>query len=652
MAIAEATTPTTSRTTAPAATAPKQPSLGSRVFGVLQKLGRALMIPVAVLPAAGILLGIGAGLLAGVEQGTFPITNPTVLNLLEIMKASGDAVFGAMPLLFAIGVAIAFTNNDGVAALAATVGYVVLLGSMAAVAKIFGLTTNTVLGFVTVDTGVFGGILIGLVASSLYNRFYRIDLPPYLGFFAGKRFVPIVTAFAAIACGFVLAFVWAPIAAGIEGLSTWAVNQNPALGVFIYGLVERSLLPFGLHHIWNAPWFYEFGSYTTPAGETVHGLTNICFAGDPQQGGILAGGYPFKMFGLAGGALAIWRCAKPSRKVVIGGIMASAAFTAFLTGITEPLEFSFLFVAPLLYAVHALMAGLAFPIMYLLDSRLCYSFSHGFIDYALFFILGIRPWVLLIVGPLYFLLYFGVFYGMIKLFKMNTPGREPEEAEFEDAAMASTGAALSDPRAEHARQLTLAFGGKSNIQSLDACITRLRVGVIDPNKVNQARLKAMGAAGVVVVGNNMQAIFGPKSESYKTDMDEYLRVAGPEAELSATDVIETASGAPQPVTSKLRDPAAAQKGRDFIQALGGAQNIQKIDAVAETRLRAVLSNDTRVDEDALRRTGADGIMRLPNHTFHLIVGPNADQYAAEMHAQLAGAVQMNGAVAPATAGGG
>ena len=313
--------------------------------------------------------------------------------------------------------------------------------------------------------------------------------------------------------------------------------------------------------------------------------------------------------------------------------MLSAAFTSFLTGITEPLEFSFLFVAPLLYGVHALLAGLAFPILYLFDTRLCYSFSHGLIDYLLFFILGVRPWMVLLIGPLYFLLYFGIFYGAIKAFKLRTPGREPEEA---PEAVAIGGVALADPRQEFARQLVLAFGGKSNIASLDACITRLRIGVGDPNKVNQARLKAMGAAGVVVVGNNMQAIFGPKSESYKTDMDEYLKVAGPEAELSTTDIIETAAAA-QPVTAKLRDPSAAQKARDFIQELGGAQNIKQVDAVAETRLRVVLNDDTQVDESGLQTSGVDGIMRLPNRIMHLIVGLNADQYAAEMHGQLAGA---------------
>ena len=620
-------------TTAQAAIPAAGPSLGSRIFGVAQKLGRALMIPVAVLPAAGLLLGIGGGLLGGVEAGTIPITSPFILGLLRIMQASGDAVFGAMPLMFAIGVVIAFTNNDGVAALAATVGYVVLLGAMGAIAHIFGIATSTVLGFDTVNTGVFGGILIGLVAAALFNRYYRIKLPTYLGFFAGKRFVPIATALAAIALAFVLALIWSPIQAGINGLAEWAIQINPLVGVFIYGLVERSLLPFGLHHIWNAPWFFEFGSYTTAAGETVHGLTNICFAGDPEQGGILAGGYLFKMFGLAGAALAMWRLAKPAKRADTKSLMTSGGFTSFLTGITEPLEFSFLFAAPLLYVAHVVLAALAFPILYLLGSRLCYSFSHGFIDWALFYILGIKPWMVLIAGPLYFLLYFFVFTAVIRLFKLKTPGREDDVAEV-PAGLLVPGAP-ADPKFAFAHQLTLAFGGKSNITALDACITRLRVSVADQSKVSQARLKALGAAGVVVVGNNMQAIFGPKSEGYKMDMDDYLKVAGPEAELSETDLIAAGAAAPQAAASVVRDPAAGQKARDFIQGLGGAKNVAKVEAVAATRLRVVVGDDKRVSESGLAQAGVDGVMRLPNHVLHLIVGPNADQYAAEMAGQLA-----------------
>jgi PTS system glucose-specific IIC component len=614
------------------AAAPRE-SLGSRAFGFAQKLGRALMIPVAVLPAAGILLGVGGGILGGVAAGTFHISSPFILGLLQVMKASGDAVFGALPLMFAIGVVIALTNNDGVAALAAAVGYLVLLGAMSAVAKIFGIQTATVLGFETVNTGVFGGIVMGVVTANLFNRFYRIKLPAYLGFFAGKRFVPIITALAAIVIGLVLALVWAPIQTGLNGLASWSINQQPTIGVFIYGVVERALLPFGLHHIWNAVWFFQFGSYTPPGGETVHGLTNMCFAGDPQQGGILAGGYLFKMFGLVGAALAIWRTAKPERRAQTGSLMASGGFTSFLTGITEPIEYSFLFVAPILYVVHVFLAGLAFPILYLLGSRLCYSFSHGAIDYSLFYILDIKPWMVLLIGPIYFLAYFGIFYAVIRWRHLKTPGREEEEVEVLPGLLVP-GMPVKKEQA-FAYQLVLAFGGKSNIKALDACITRLRVSVTDPSKVNQARLKALGAAGVVVVGNNMQAIYGPKSEGYKNDMDDYMKVAGPEAELSETDLIATAVTAPQPPTAKLRDPAAAEKARSFIQGLGGLKNIKKVEVVAETRLRVVVGNEGQVNDAALQTAGVNGVMRLPNRIMHLIVGPNADQYAAEMAGQLA-----------------
>jgi glucose PTS system EIICB or EIICBA component len=623
---------TTAQATLPTGAA-KQ-GLGSRAFGVAQKLGRALMIPVAVLPAAGILLGIGGGLLGGVKAGTFHITSPIILDLLQVMNASGGAVFGALGLLFAIGVVIAFTNNDGVAALAAGLGYLVLLGAMSAVAPIFNIATSDVLGFKTVDTGVFGGIVMGLVAANLFNRYYRIKLPPYLGFFAGKRFVPIATAFSAIVIGFILALVWTPIQAGINALALWATTTNPVIGVFLYGLVERALLPFGLHHVWNAVWFFQIGSYTPAGGEAVHGLTNICFAGDPQQGGILAGGYLFKMFGLVGAAAAIWYTAKPAKKASTGSLMSSGAVTSFLTGITEPLEFSFLFVAPLLYVIHVVLAGLAFPILYLLGARLCYSFSHGFIDWALFSVIDVKPWMVLIVGPLYFLLYFGIFTAVIKWRDLKTPGREEEDREIPATLLVPGGPVAKEHAFAH--QLVLAFGGRSNITALDACITRLRVSVQDQSKVSTARLKALGAAGVVVVGNNMQAIYGPKSEGYKSDMDEYLKVAGPEAELSETDLIATTTAAaPQAVTTRLRDPAAGEKARGFITALGGANNIQKVEAVAETRLRVIVGNEKRVSEAELQTAGVVAIMRLPNQILHLIVGSNADQYAAEMAGQLA-----------------
>jgi glucose PTS system EIICB or EIICBA component len=617
----------TTQTTSPVA--PPHEGVGSRAFGFAQKLGRALMVPVAVLPAAGILLGIGGGILGGVAADTFHITSPFVLGLLQVMKASGDAVFGALPLMFAIGVVIALTKNDGVAALAASVGYLVLLGAMSAVAKIFGIPTGTVMGFTTVDTGVFGGIVMGVVAASLFNRFHVIKLPAYLGFFAGKRFVPIVTALSAIFIGLVLAFVWAPILSGLNVLASWAITQNAAIGVFIYGVVERALLPFGLHHIWNALWFFQFGSFTTASGEVVKGLTNMCFAGDAAHGGILAGGYLFKMFGLVGAALAIWRTAKPEKRAPIGSLMTSAGFTSFLTGITEPIEYSFLFVAPLLYVIHVVLAGLAFPILYLLGARLCYSFSHGAIDLALFSILDVKPWMVLVVGPLYFGAYFGIFYSVIRWRNLKTPGREDEDTEEVAPGPLAAGMPVLEGQAR-ARQLVLAFGGKSNIKALDACITRLRVSVVDPGKVDQGKLKAMGAAGVVVVGNNMQAIYGPKSEGYKTEMDEYMKMAGSESEPSPPDPIATAGGVPPQTAAKASAPVDPAMVKKLIQALGGATNIERVEAVAETRLRVVVGNDSQVSDAGLRAAGVNAVMRLPHHILHLIVGPNAGRYAAEI----------------------
>jgi glucose PTS system EIICB or EIICBA component len=637
----------TTTATAPAP-APKQ-SLGSRAFGFLQKIGKSLMLPVAVLPVAGILLGVGGAFSGGFEQRAAnmgvcvlegvpspcdvegAVGDPVAAGLiaepvfifLQILEGSGAPIFAALPLIFAIGVALGMAKNDGVAALAATVGYLVMNGTIGVVAQARGIDTATVLGQETIDTSVFGGILIGIVAAYMFNRFFRIQLPPYLGFFAGKRFVPIVTAFAAIALGIVLAFVWPPIGDLINNGANEIVKANTALAVFIYGLVERALIPFGLHHIWNAPFFFTLN---VGGWEDCNGILTCFFAGHPESG-ILGGGFLFKMFGLAGGALAIWRTAKPENRVRTGSIMAAGALTAFLTGITEPLEFSFLFVAPLLYVVHAVLAGLSFPIMYLLGGRLGYTFSHGAIDYGLFYANDIKPWLVLLIGPIYFVLYFLVFTFLIRAFKMRTPGREEAEAE--------PGEAIEDAANRFSQQLVLAFGGRSNITDLDACITRLRVGVHDINKADQNKLKALGAAGVLLVGNNMQAIFGTRSDNLKTDMEEYLKTAGDEAELSdeaASEISYQPTGGP---TVRLRDPMAPEKARGIIDGLGGPDNIAKVDAVAETRLRVKVRDTSVVDESVLTGAGVSGLAIVGDGTLHLLAGLNADQYAAEMRGQLA-----------------
>ncbi len=631
-------TTTTDESVVETSSEPRQ-SLGSRVFGFMQKLGKSLMLPVSVLPVAGILLGVGQAVPLAMEQQGRPLSGIPKL-IFDIMAAAGDPVFSALPLIFAIGVALGMTKNDGVSALAASVGYFVLIATMGTLGKFFGTITLldpkvpaagqkapfTMFGIPTISTGVFGGIIIGLIAGSLFNRYYRISLPPYLGFFAGKRFVPIVTAFAAILTGLILYVVWPPVQNVISSFGNWASHGPTAVAVWIYGTVERSLLPFGLHHIWNAPFFYELGSCVKPDGTQATGWLTCFFYGHPEYG-VLGGGFLFKMFGLPGAALAIWRTAKPENRVRVFSIMISAALTSFLTGITEPLEFSFMFVAPILYVAHVIMAGLAFPIMYLLGGRLGYTFSQGGVDYVFYYTLDQKPWLVLLIGPLYFLMYYFVFSTLIRWRNLKTPGRE----EIPDGVEDSSGPASAN---DFARQLVLAFGGRSNIKDLDACITRLRVGVTDISRADQNKLKALGAAGVLLVGNNMQAIFGTRSENLKTDMEEYLKTAGDEAELSEADVASV-HYEPQAVAIKLRDPEAPQKAAAFIAALGGRSNIVKVEAAAETRLRVVVSDPAQVDHDALRSAGIAGIAVVGTDTLHLIAGLNADQYAGEMRGQLA-----------------
>jgi glucose PTS system EIICB or EIICBA component len=635
----EMSTVTTTPAAAPAA---EKPSFGSAAFGFMQKLGKSLMLPVSVLPVAGILLGVGGAVLNGAAQNHWDL--PRILTIvLEIMRASGDPIFGALPLIFAVGVALGLTKNDGVSALAATVGYLVMVATMGVMGSELGVITAldptkpaagqtapySILGITTVSTGVFGGIIVGLVAGLLFNRFYRISLPPYLGFFAGKRFVPIVTAFAAIGVGIILSFIWPPIQSVITNFSNWASGGAAPIAVWIYGTVERSLLPFGLHHIWNAPFFYEVGSCTNPlTGATDHGWLT-CFLDGQQDSGKLGGGFLFKMFGLPGAALAIWQTAKPENRTRVGSIMVSAALTSFLTGITEPLEFSFLFVAPILYVAHVIMAGLAFPLLYVLGGRLGYTFSHGFIDYLLYFPLAAKPWLVLILGPIYFALYYFVFRTLITRRNLKTPGRE----DVSDAVEESSGGSN-----DFARRLVLAFGGRSNIKDLDACITRLRVGVVDIGRADQNKLKALGAAGVLLVGNNMQAIFGTRSENLKTDMEEYLKVAGDDAELSESDISEVHYEAPG-VAPKLLDPEGPQKAAAYLAALGGARNIARVEAAAETRLRVVVHDPAGVDKAALAAAGIAGVVAVDADTFHLIAGLNADQYAAEMRGQMSKALQ-------------
>lgn len=585
-------------------------------FATLQKIGKSLMLPVAVLPVAGLLLGIGAAGFSWI---------PADLSLM--MKMAGDVIFGNLPLIFAIGVALGFTDNDGVSAIAATIGYLVMTATLGVMAQISGIKPDIIMGIPSMQTGVFGGIVAGGLAAWLFNRYYRISLPDYLAFFAGKRFVPIVTALAAIGLGILLSFVWPPIGSGIKAFSDWAAHEDPRTAATVYGFVERMLIPFGLHHIWNVPFFFEMGQFTDPTtGKVVSGDINRFFAGDGSAG-ILAGAFLFKMFGLPAAAIAIWHAARPERRVAVGGIMLSAALTSFLTGITEPIEFAFLFVAPALYVIHAVLAASAQFVANSLDMHMGFTFSQGGIDFVVFNLVGgnaKNAWYVFVLGPIYAALYYVVFRGYIATFDARTPGREDSvENETTNDAIA--------PSSSKARDLIAAFGGAGNIVNLDACITRLRVVVRDPGQLDRFRLQQLGAAGVMVVGNAVQAVFGPSSENLKTDMLASLRadeaqtsgaVPTPQAASAAIAAVASADTPPAPIAEWVREAAPA-----LLEAMGGRGNLRSLEAIAHTRLRVHLADPSKLDPAAAQRAGADALFEAGNGVVHLLLGDAAADFA-------------------------
>ncbi|HHE1025564.1 TPA: glucose-specific PTS transporter subunit IIBC [Staphylococcus aureus] len=497
-----------------------------KLFGQLQRIGKALMLPVAILPAAGLLLAIGTAIQGEALQHYLPfIQNGGVQNIAKLMTAAGSIIFENLPMIFALGVAIGLAGGDGVAAIAAFVGYIIMNKTMGDFLQVTPKNVTdpasgyaSILGIPTLQTGVFGGIIIGALAAWCYNKFYNINLPSYLGFFAGKRFVPIMMATTSFILAFPMALIWPTIQTGLNAFSTGLLDSNTGVAVFLFGFIKRLLIPFGLHHIFHAPFWFEFGSWKNAAGEIIHGDQRI-FIEQIREGAHLTAGkfmqgeFPVMMFGLPAAALAICHSAKPENKKVVAGLMGSAALTSFLTGITEPLEFSFLFVAPLLFFIHAVLDGLSFLTLYLLDVHLGYTFSGGFIDYVL---LGVLPnktqwWLVIPVGLVYAVIYYFVFRFLIVKLKYKTPGREDKQSQ------AVTASATELPYA-----VLEAMGGKANIKHLDACITRLRVEVNDKSKVDVPGLKDLGASGVLEVGNNMQAIFGPKSDQIKHEMQQIM----------------------------------------------------------------------------------------------------------------------------------
>ncbi|QKS72288.1 PTS transporter subunit EIIC [Paenalkalicoccus suaedae] len=537
----------------------------NNAFGTLQKVGRSLMLPVALLPAAGILLAFGDAM-----QNPDMIARLGFLDsaffatLAQLMQEAGDIVFANLPLLFAVGVAIGLAGGDGVAGLAAIIGYLIMNVVMSVLAQVDASMLDgspeyaSVLGIPTLQTGVFGGIIAGLLGAFMYNKFYKIELPSYLGFFAGKRFVPIVTAGSALFLGVLMFWLWPYAQNGLNTFSIFMTESNRTLSTFVFGVIERSLIPFGLHHIFYSPFWFEFGSYTSAAGDVVRGDQQIFFqqirdGAELTAGAYMTGKFPFMMFGLPAAALAIYHCARPENKKLVAGIMGSAALTSFLTGITEPIEFSFLFVAPVLFAIHALFAGLSFMTMHLLGVQIGQTFSGGAID---FFLYGILPgrtdwWLVIPVGLVFAVIYYFGFRFAIKKFNLMTPGREAADADSDKGSSSkATGGNNELPY-----EVLKAFGGKENLSYLDACITRLRISVNDPAKVDKDRLKKLGASGVMQINNNMQAIFGPRSETIKGQIQDIIdgKTPMPEEEIEeSTGPVESSVTLSMPITGELK----------------------------------------------------------------------------------------------------
>ncbi|WP_106768427.1 glucose-specific PTS transporter subunit IIBC [Paenibacillus faecalis] len=504
-----------------------------RFFGVLQRVGKALMLPVAILPAAGLLLGLGNMLVNDDFLQYAPwLGAEWIQAVATIMMNAGQIVFTNLSLLFAVGVAVGLAGGDGVAGLAAIVGYLVMnvtMGTVIGVTPSMIGTDNayaSVLGIPTLSTGVFGGIIVGILAASMYNRFFKIELPSYLGFFAGKRFVPIMTAVTSVLLGLLMTVIWPPIQTGLNAASHFMLEQNLTLSAFVFGVVERGLIPFGLHHIFYSPFWFEFGEYVNQAGQVIRGDQNIFMAQlrdgvEFTAGTFMTGKFPFMMFGLPAAALAIFHEARPEHKKYVAGIMGSAALTSFLTGITEPLEFSFLFVAPLLFAVHAVFAGLSFMTMHILNTKIGMTFSGGLIDYMIFGVIPNRTpwWNVIIVGLIMAVIYYFGFRFVIRKFNLKTPGREDGQEEKNESGGGS--------KDQLPYEILSALGGQANIAHLDACITRLRVEVKNKESVDKAGLKKLGASGVLEVGNNIQAIFGTRSDTIKSQIQDIMSGLAP-----------------------------------------------------------------------------------------------------------------------------
>ena len=562
-----------------------------KIFGVLQRVGRSFMLPIALLPVAGLLLGIGSSftnetMLAAYGLNSVIHPGTLIYTILDVMSQTGSAVFNNLALLFAMGVAIGMARKEKeVAALSGAVAYIIMNTAIQAMINAAGgvdampaNSTTTMLGITTLQMGVFGGIVVGLGVAALHNKFYKIELPQVLAFFGGTRFVPIISSIVYLVFGIAMFYIWPVVQSGIAALGALVLASGYA-GTFIYGLLERALIPFGLHHVFYMPfWQTAVGGTAIIDGVTVTGAQNIFFAELASKSTtvfsvsatrFMAGKFPFMMFGLPGAALAMYHCAKPEKKKAAGGLLLSAALTAFLTGITEPLEFTFIFVALPMYAVHCVLAGLSFMLMHILNVGVGMTFSGGLIDLVLFGVMqgnAKTHWIwVVVVGAVYFVLYYLIFRIMISKFNYKTPGRDDAEevklytradVNARSAASGSNAPAGDDPVSA---LIVEGLGGTDNLSDVDCCATRLRCTVKDAALVRQDVLKASGASGVICKGNGVQVVYGPKVAVIKAKLEDYLETA---------PKTPAAAAAPAPAAAPAA-PAAAAKDTVLAACLTG-----------------------------------------------------------------------------------
>ena len=522
-----------------------------KVFGVLQRVGRSFMLPIALLPVAGLLLGIGSSFTNPTTLATYNLTGiiregGLLYTILNIMSRTGSVVFDNLALLFAMGVAIGMAKKEKeVAALAGAISYLImnaaistLIAAKGGVEALAANTTTSVLGITTLQMGVFGGIIVGLGVAALHNRFYKIELPQVLSFFGGTRFVPIICSLVYLVVGVVMFYVWPIVQGWIAQLGN-LVLASGYFGTWIYGIIERALIPFGLHHVFYMPfWQTELGGAVMIDGTLVQGAQNIFFAELASQSTtqfsvsatrFMAGKFPFMIFGLPAAAYAMYKLARPEKKKVVGGLLLSAALTAMLTGITEPLEFTFLFVAPIMYAVHCVLAGLSFMLMHILNVGVGMTFSGGLIDLTLFGILqgnAKTNWIwIVVVGLVYAILYYAVFYFMIKKFNYKTPGREADDEETKLYTRKDVEARKNGDKKQPdvvSALILRGLGGQDNISDIDCCATRLRVTVKKPELTDEASLKQSGASGVIRKGHGVQIIYGPQVSVVKSNLEDFM----------------------------------------------------------------------------------------------------------------------------------